>query len=86
MISERSILTAEQQHPVDAAELEFQRLKTVIHEELIESLDLSIVGKVDEEVLSAEIRRLAEEMGRKRDAGAGEESNGTSRLARLFSK
>lgn len=64
MISERSVLTAEQQHPVDAAELEFQRLKTVIHEELIESLDLSVVGKVDEEVLSAEIRRLAEEICR----------------------
>ena len=64
MISETSVLTAEQRHPVDAAELEFQRLKTVIHEELIESLDLSLVGKVDEELLSAEIRRLAEEICR----------------------
>ena len=31
-------------------------------------------------------RRLSDEMGRKRNTGAGEESNGTSRLARLFSK
>ncbi len=31
-------------------------------------------------------RQLSDEMGRKRKAGAREESNGTSRLARLFSK
>ncbi|UCG22733.1 MAG: response regulator [Chloroflexota bacterium] len=31
-------------------------------------------------------RRLAEELGRELKAGAGEESNGTSRLARLFNK
>jgi len=31
-------------------------------------------------------RQLSDEMGPKRKAGAGEESNGTSRLARLFSK
>ena len=43
-------------------ELEFQRLKTAIHEELVESLDLSVVTQVDEDQLSAEIRRLAEEI------------------------
>jgi pilus assembly protein CpaF len=63
MISETAILTTTDTQPVlDAAELEFQRLKTVIHEELIESLDLSVVGEVDEELLSTEIRRLAEEI------------------------
>ena len=64
MISEPLVLTEENTDSVDAAELEFQRLKTVIHEELIESLDLSIVGSVDEELLGAEIRRLAEEICR----------------------
>ena len=43
-------------------ELEFQRLKTTIHEELVETLDLSMVGHVDEELLGGEIRRLAEEI------------------------
>ena len=48
--------------PVDPTELDLQQLKTVIHEELIESLDLSVVEQVDEKQLSAEIRRLAEEI------------------------
>ncbi|MEE8451468.1 MAG: ATPase, T2SS/T4P/T4SS family, partial [Thermoguttaceae bacterium] len=47
---------------ISPSEVEFQRLKTVIHEELIESLDLSLVGEVDEEQLGSEIRRLAEEI------------------------
>ena len=41
------------------SELEFQRLKTVIHEELIESLDLSVVAEIDERILGEEIHRLA---------------------------
>ena len=44
------------------SEIEFQRLKTAIHEELIESLDLSMVGEIDEDQLGEEIRRLAEEI------------------------
>jgi pilus assembly protein CpaF len=44
------------------SELEFQRLKTAIHEELVESLDLSMVGELDEELLAGEMRRLAEEI------------------------
>jgi pilus assembly protein CpaF len=43
-------------------DLEFQRLKTAIHEELVETLDLSVVEQVDEDLLGAEIRRLAEEI------------------------
>jgi len=46
----------------DATELEFQRLKTVIHEELIESLDLSLVAEIDEAELGHEIHRLAQEI------------------------
>ena len=49
---------------VDGAELEFQRIKTAIHEELVESLDLSMIGRIDEEQLRAEIIRLAEELCR----------------------
>lgn len=44
------------------SELEFQRLKTAIHEELIESLDLSLVGQLEEGLLKEEIRRLADEI------------------------
>ena len=47
-------------HPdVDPAEIEFQRLKTAVHEELVESLDLSTVGEMDHDLLVQEIRRLA---------------------------
>jgi pilus assembly protein CpaF len=52
--------------PRDEKELEFQRIKTVIHEELVESLDLSAIGHVDESQLRAEIVRLAEELCRLR--------------------
>lgn len=49
-------------HATDPTEVEFQRLKTAIHEELIESLDLSVIGEIDEDLLGEEIRRLAEEI------------------------
>lgn len=45
-------------------ERDFQRLKTVIHEELVESLDLSMVSQVDSQQLSQQIRGLAEEICR----------------------
>jgi pilus assembly protein CpaF len=47
-------------------ELEFQRLKTAIHEELVESLDLSTIGQISEQELLAEIRRLAQDICRER--------------------
>jgi len=50
----------------DTGELEFQRLKTAIHEELVESLDLSTLGQISEQDLLGEIRRLAEEICRHR--------------------
>jgi len=50
-------------HPSDSlAEIDFQRLKTAIHEELVESLDLSIINDVDESLLGDETRRLAGEI------------------------
>ncbi len=61
MIS-RLLKRSKNDQTTDPTELEFQRLKTTIHEELIESLDLSIVGEVDEDLLGEEIRRLAEEI------------------------
>jgi pilus assembly protein CpaF len=57
---------------LDAKELEFQRLKTAIHEELIESLDLSMVGQISEHELRWEIQRLAEELCRHRRKGLDE--------------
>ncbi len=47
---------------LNPSDLEFQRLKTAIHEELVETLDLSVVEQIDERLLGAEIRRLAEEI------------------------
>jgi pilus assembly protein CpaF len=51
---------------LDDKELEFQRIKTVIHEELVESLDLSTIGRIDEQQLRGEIVRLADELCRLR--------------------
>ncbi len=47
---------------LNPSDLEFQRLKTAVHEELVETLDLSVVEQIDERLLGAEIRRLAEEI------------------------
>jgi pilus assembly protein CpaF len=62
MISIEQTAKTDRRPPIPPSELEFQRLKTAIHEELIESLDLSVVSTVDEELLGAEIRRLADEI------------------------
>ena len=62
MIFEQSTSRANNNSPVNPSELDFQRLKTVIHEELVESLDLSVVGEVDEAMLGEEIRRLGKEI------------------------
>ncbi len=62
MISIKQPAATDRGAPVGLSEVEFQRLKTAIHEELIESLDLSVVREVDEELLGAEIRRLADEI------------------------
>lgn len=53
--SERAELPAH----VDPVEREFQQIKSVIHQQLIESLDLSKVGEEDHERLHGQIRRLA---------------------------
>ena len=51
---------------IDPAEIDFQRLKTAVHEELVESLDLSALGEMDQGLLANEIRRLAAEICRER--------------------
>jgi pilus assembly protein CpaF len=52
----------------DPDEHAFQRLKTTIHEELVESLDLSLVGVVDRQRLDFEVRSVADDLCRKRAA------------------
>ena len=47
---------------VDPAELEFQRRKATIHEQLVDSLNLSIIGDIDETEFADEVRTLAREM------------------------
>ena len=49
--------------------LGFQRLKTRLHEQMIESMDLSKVGGLSDEQLRREIRALAEHV-----SGAWDES------------
>jgi pilus assembly protein CpaF len=55
-----------EQPAVDRFEAEFQKLKTRIHRELIESLDLSRIGTLDEVRLRAHVRNLAESLLRSR--------------------
>jgi pilus assembly protein CpaF len=50
----------------DPDEHAFQRLKTSIHEELVESLDLSLIGVVDRQRLGLEVRSVAETLCRQR--------------------
>ena len=51
---------------VDPYESEFQKLKTKIHREMIESIDLSRIGELDESHLRTHIHSLAEAMLRDR--------------------
>ena len=48
------------QQPDNGFESEFQKLKTRIHRELIDSLDLSRIGSLDDSRLRAHVRNLAE--------------------------
>ena len=48
--------------PADAVEAEFQRIKTGIHRELLDSLDLSRITGLSDDELRDDIRRLAESM------------------------
>lgn len=47
---------------MDAAELAFQRKKVEIHEEVVESLNLSAIGMVSQERFATEVRQLAQEL------------------------
>src|SRR3954470_14329234 len=47
---------------VDRRELLFQRLKVAIHEELVESLELTMLAQVKEAELSGEVRAVAQEL------------------------
>lgn len=47
---------------IDAAELEYQRLKVRIHEKLVDSLDLSLLAHVSEAELSDEVQALSKEL------------------------
>ena len=55
-------------HPVENHEAEFQRIKTGIHRELLDALDLSRITGLSDEELRDDIRRLAEGMLQKRSA------------------
>ena len=52
--------------PAESLESEFQRLKTGIHRELLDSLDLSRITGLSDDELREDIRRLAESMLRTR--------------------
>ena len=52
--------------PDEVQEAEFQKFKTQIHRELLDSLDLSNLADLDESELKIQIRRLAEGILRNR--------------------
>jgi len=45
--------------PIDAVEHEFQRVKSSIHEQLVESFDLSKITRINRQQLSDEVRSMA---------------------------
>jgi len=47
---------------VDVEELRFQKLKVMIHERLVDSLDLSMLAQIDQRELEGEVRTVAVEM------------------------
>lgn len=65
-----SVSPLPEQH-LDTYEAEFQKLKTRIHRELIDSLDLSRLGTLDEGRLRVHIRTLAENLLRSRPEYSG---------------
>ena len=56
---------------IDEQEHGYQQLKTAIHEELVESLDLATLGKIDQERLGPEVRSVAEQLCRRRKGNDG---------------
>ncbi len=62
MMVELPGVSADTDGDVDAAELEYQRLKVRIHEKLVDSLDLSLLAHVSEQELSGEVKTLAAEL------------------------
>ncbi|GAA4439358.1 CpaF family protein [Bremerella cremea] len=44
------------------SEIDFQRLKSDIHEQLVESLDLSLVARIDDERMRGNVHNLAQEV------------------------
>jgi len=80
MIRAPSDSLAERPPAEEISEREFQRLKTVIHEELVESLDLSAVCQIDGEQLTQQIRALAEEICR--DLGKSLPDAGRARMVK----
>lgn len=60
----RTFIAGADRQASESKEREFQRLKASIHEELVESFDLSRIGELDENELLPEITPLAEELVR----------------------
>ncbi len=56
---------------INEAELQFQRLKVMIHEQLVESLDLSMLARIDSRELEDEVRAVAKELCRERSPAIG---------------
>ena len=60
----------------DAAEHEFQRVKASLHEQLVESFDLSKITRVNRRQLADEVRSMAESaFGSRRDIPTGVDRN-----------
>ena len=57
-----SVEPAQNGRSIDRAEQEYQALKASIHEELVDSLDLTKVGQIGGDRLNEEVRRVADEI------------------------
>ncbi|MBL8825923.1 MAG: CpaF family protein [Planctomycetaceae bacterium] len=60
--------TTRDTRPTEQPEIRFQRLKTRIHSELVESLDLSIIGQMTDTQFNNELKPLVQDIVRRRGA------------------
>jgi pilus assembly protein CpaF len=75
MLTRTSVVNRDRETAAELSEPEFQRLKMAVHEEVIESLDLSLVGELDKDSLGTEIREVAEEICSDLDRQLSEETH-----------
>jgi pilus assembly protein CpaF len=70
------ILSSASRHNEPVSAREFQRIKTSIHEELVESLDLASVGLIDDQQMRNEVKELGDTIYKQRRLKLNQDDKG----------